>query len=245
MVIVFCILAERFLANTRTCQRFHWFFSYNQTLSSRFSHSPLMNNSWLKIICLCLPLVGLVGILLTIFHHILFGFIYLVVNLMVFFYCLGPDNAFYPLKKNTDDETLQQTVGNYLAQVNSQLFAVIFWYMALGPMAVLLYRLVTLCQQDKSLHGQAVQLTGILDWIPARITSLLYLLAGNFQAGIHYFLNMFFTHPQNNALMLSECGSLAVAYGEQVLMPQAEILVEHAVVIWIVLLAFFNVSVLF
>jgi len=244
LVIVLCLLSERFLIHNSSYTRFHWFGDYCNTITKKLAKLPFLDNPWGVLVMIIAPLLIFAAVVLHLFASLLFGFILLLLHLVLFHYCLGPDNPFYPMRSVVNDEDTQEDVGTYLAQVNGQLFAVIFWYIALGPMAILAYRLVSLCQKQAEVQQEAVGLTGVLDWIPAKMTALLYLLAGNFQAGFRHFSRMFFTTPDNNQAMLSECGLQAVGYDEprEVFMPQAEILVEHAVIVLLVLLAFFTMA---
>ncbi|MFI4963459.1 MAG: hypothetical protein ACHP6H_06350, partial [Legionellales bacterium] len=88
--------------------------------------------------------------------------------------------------------------------------------------------------------NEATQLTNILEWIPARLTVLLYLLVGNFQQGFTCFRQYIASSPDSNTRMLSECGLKAVRSNEseEVPMPIAENLVEHAVIVLLVVIAF-------
>jgi AmpE protein len=75
-----------------------------------------------------------------------------------------------------------------LVRNNERLLAILFWFAALGPVGAVLYRSAS---QLKGLVGTgrafgedfmeaALRLQAILDWIPARITALLYALIGSF-----------------------------------------------------------------
>jgi AmpE protein len=87
-------------------------------------------------------------------------------------------------------------------QANNRLFAVIFWFVALGPLGPLgawAYRVTDLIrrgavfsatreQQPDSaaamLRDAAVLLHGWLAWVPARLTALGYAAAGHFDAAL-------------------------------------------------------------
>ncbi|HFD2405363.1 TPA: hypothetical protein ACF2TB_002727, partial [Legionella pneumophila] len=89
---------------------------------------------------------------------------------------------------------------------------------------------------------QASQIANILEWIPARITALLFLLVGNFQRGFHLFVQHVLTSPDSNDKILSECGLQAVRINdaEEVPMAVAENLVEHATIVLLVFIALFT-----
>jgi AmpE protein len=69
-----------------------------------------------------------------------------------------------------------------------RLFAVVFWYLVLGPSAALLYHLTVLhrlhCAGEReSQAGRFIQrLSFILEWVPARLLALSFCLTGDFVA---------------------------------------------------------------
>ncbi len=87
-----------------------------------------------------------------------------------------------------------------VVQANERLFAVLFWFVLFGPAGALLYRMSWYLTQHPPLgrpgetgstrpgaDGEdsfvlaAYKLFGILSWIPARLTCLVYALAGGFE----------------------------------------------------------------
>ncbi|MCP0914467.1 hypothetical protein ELY11_06585 [Legionella septentrionalis] len=240
LVIVLCLLSERYLMHASAHSRFYWFSRYANAMKLNLSKTGI--NAWGILASLILPIALAVFALFYLVEDKVFGFVGLILNIFVFYYCLGPDNPFYAKRLEKEKEITSIEVGDYLAQVNGQLFAVIFWYIVSGPVGVVIYRLISLCQRDETVQRQAAWLTGILDWAPAKLTSLLYLLVGNFQAGFSCFSELFFASPEKNQTMLSGCGLQAVGFekNEQTPMPHAEMLVEHAVIVLLVFLAFFT-----
>ena len=84
-------------------------------------------------------------------------------------------------------------------QANNRLFAVVFWFMVLGPLAAWAYRVTDLIRRravftaarDEESDGNAAQirdaavmLHGWLAWIPARLTAVGYATAGNFDEAL-------------------------------------------------------------
>ena len=68
------------------------------------------------------------------------------------------------------------------------------------------------------------------------------MLVGNFQQGFHYYRRLFFSSPENNQTLLSNGGLLAARTTETdiVSLPHAQNLVEHALIVYMVFLAFFT-----
>ncbi len=244
LVIVLCLLSERFLVHVSSHHRFSWFQNYWRMIGQRLSNKESPAFPWIALLVIVAPAALVAWGVLHLFSGWVFGFVGLVFNIAIFYYCLGPGNPFYPVRREQKHHDIPQSVGDYFAQVNGQLFAVIFWYIALGPVGTLIYRLISLCQAEEIVHKEAALITSVLDWIPAKLTSLLYLLVGNFQAGFKHFAKFLFAAPQENNTMLSVCGLSAVGNSDEAefLMPQAEIIVEHAVVVLLVLLALFTMA---
>ncbi len=234
------MISERFLAHTSVHNRFNWFTSYAKSVQKSISEPITTPYRWLLLTFILLPILISVAFVLFLTSSMVFGIIYLLLNVVIFYYCLGPKNPFYP--ENLKDNASEKELGNYFAEVNGQLFAVIFWYIVLGPLGVLAYRLISLSRTQEAVKGPADTLTHILDWVPAKFTALLYLLVGNFQVGFQHFTRLFFTPPHNNETILSVCGLHAVGFDEQeqVYMPEAETLVEHAAIVLLVFLAIFT-----
>ena len=244
LVIVLCLLSERFLVHVGSHHRFQLFTGYGHLLSRQLSRLSFLSSPWLILALTVLPWLLIVSLMLSLFGGLLFGFVGLLFNILLFYCCIGPENPFYPIRAQTVDHVGDNEVGNYLANVNEQLFSVLFWYILLGPLAALAYRLISLCRNQTSIGQQALWLTNILDWLPVRMTLLLYLLVGNFQAGARHFSKSFFLTPANNHAFLSGCGMEALrgSESEPIVMPNAENLVEHAVIVLLVLLACFTLS---
>jgi len=58
-------------------------------------------------------------------------------------------------------------------------FAVVFWFVLLGPVAALAYRLLQLCRGVDD-NGPVVKLLFLLDWIPARLLLATFAVTGDF-----------------------------------------------------------------
>lgn len=237
LVIVLCLLSERFLVHKSSHDRFHWFMAYGNGVLTRF---PASISSWLKLALIVLPFLLLTGVVLHFVDHLLYGVVGLLLNIVIFYYCLGPVNPFYPVHTKLMDEMVDDDIGHYLVRANGELFSAVFWYLVLGPVGMLAYRLVSLSQGLTAVTPQAVDVLNFLEWLPARMTALLYLMVGNFQVGYEHFSRLFFSPPAKNNHMLSLCGLAALSFDsrEQKAMIQAENLVEHAAIAFLALLAF-------
>jgi membrane protein required for beta-lactamase induction len=127
---------------------------------------------------------------------------------------------------------------------HENLFAVVFWFVLLGPAGALLYHSLSVYQQYSKRYNSellgwepAIHWTHYAaGWIPARLTALFFGLVGNFETGFHCWRKM--------AL---DSESLVVACAEASLKDQggdkhdpsmlAFTLVERASFIWLIVLA--------
>lgn len=239
LIILLCIASERYLVHLASENRRSWFQAYYSWLTGLLPKTDLFKNPYLPLAVVILPVVVLFWIVLSAFGNIMYGVLGFFIQLLIFYFCLGPDNPFYPVSGEEKDA---KAAANYFASVNNQLFAVIFWFIVAGPLAVIIYRLVSLCAEEKLTQSAGGQILGVLDWLPVRVTVLLYLLVGHFQKGFHYYSKMFLSSPENNAEFLKEGGLLAAELKgeEEVTLPYAQILVEHALVVSLVFLALFT-----
>ncbi|MDO9318017.1 MAG: regulatory signaling modulator protein AmpE [Gammaproteobacteria bacterium] len=75
-----------------------------------------------------------------------------------------------------------------LSSFFERLFAVLFWYLLLGPVGALFYHLGFLYRSRESPHSEAaaselvLRLVYLLEWVPARLLGLTFSLAGDFVA---------------------------------------------------------------
>lgn len=190
----------------------------------RFGNWPAMIPVMLLASFLVLP------VFLVIFGlgDTLFGFPYMVLAIVVLFFSLGPKDIGEQVRdycsavEDDDEEGIQQTAKALLekevpadsaertrqveaavcVQANNRLFAVIFWFVLLGPFGPLgawAYRVTDLIRRRAVFNvtrgeetdgtaqriAEAVsRLHGWLAWVPARLTVLGYALAGNFDGAI-------------------------------------------------------------
>lgn len=239
LVILLSLASERYLVHVLSLRRSKYLHAYCDALMQRLPVKGFMANPYVLLAGVVLPLLVLLLLLLHFLSHGLFGLFGFILNLIVFYLCLGPGNPFYPERSDDADE---HASARYFSEANGQLFAVILWFIIAGPVAVLLYRLIAICQDYARTEKPARLIIGCLDWISTRVTVLLYLLVGNFQQGFQYYRKHFFSPMIENQSLLEECGTLAAATkeGEAVDLPNAQTLVEHALVLYLVIVAAFT-----
>lgn len=241
LVILLSLLSERFLIHSVSYQRFYWFSDYCQKIRINAAKHNAFSNPWVLLSLIILPILLLVSLIYILLYPFLFGFMGFLLSLFIFFYCLGPQNLFYPIIQS-DVKTNEDLVGDYFVLVNTQLFSLVFWFVIAGPIGALLYRLITLSRDINFVSEQAKEVTDLLEWIPSRLTVLLFLIVGNFQRSFSLFNGYIFAKPDVNGMMLRECGLLALRTSDtqEVTMREAESLVEHAIIVMLVFIALFT-----
>jgi AmpE protein len=173
------------------------------------------------VVLLALPVFAVVFIL----GDALLGFPYLLLAIVVLFFSLGPQDIgedvdeYCRAIEEGDEERIQQTAKAIIendipddtrerihkveeavcVQANNRLFAVIFWFVLLGPLGAWAYRVTDLIRRravfaatreeepsgtSEDLRDAAIKLHGWLAWIPARLTAIGYAAAGNFDTAL-------------------------------------------------------------
>ncbi len=153
----------------------------------------------------------------------LFGLPYLVLSVMVLFLCLGPQDigeevdrwcralaegddeaerayAHALLERSFSDapDSRAEVPGAVFVQGNNRIFAVIFWFVLLGPIGAWLFRVADLARRRALFQAhradsetpiapdcerRADDVHAVLAWLPARLTAFGYVLAGSYDAG--------------------------------------------------------------
>jgi AmpE protein len=213
-------------------QIFHWrrmrwldrIIDKGFALSARFANWPPV----IPVIVLTVALVLPVAAVTVVLVDRLFGFPHLILAVVVLFFSLGPNdigedvNEYCSALEDGDDARIDQTSRALVEdavpddplerircveeavciQANNRLFAVIFWFVLLGPLGPLgawSYRVTDLVRRRavfqagrddhdsntiEPLRHAAETLHGWLAWIPARLTAVGYAVAGHFDAAL-------------------------------------------------------------
>lgn len=187
----------------------------------RFANWPPL----LLVISLSIVLVLPVLLVRLLLGDALYGFLYLIFAVVVLFFSFGPKdigeevNEYCAALEGGDEERIRVTGKALLekdpppdpiertdeveaavfVQANNRLFAVIFWFVVLGPVGAWAYRVTDLIrrravfkaardaneQSAASLSVEAAEnLHGWLAWIPARLAAFGYAMAGSFDGAL-------------------------------------------------------------
>ena len=205
-------------------QLFHWrrmrwmdrLIDFGFRQADRLSTWPAIIPVVLLAVVLVLPVFAVIWFL----GSTLAGFTYLLLAIVVLFFSLGPhdigeevgeycralesgedeqvNNAAKAIVEDAVPEDADERTGCVEAavcvQANNRLFAVVFWFVILGPLAAWAYRVTDLIRRravfnaarDDEVDGNSARvrdaaemLHGWLAWIPARLTAVGYAAAGH------------------------------------------------------------------
>ena len=213
------LVIERLATQFFSWRRMRWMdriidFGFRQ--ADRLANWPAVIPVVLLAIVLVLPIFAVIWFL----GGTLAGFAYLLLAVVVLFFSLGPrdigeevgeyckalesedpeliHNAAKAIVEDEVPEDARERTSCVEAavcvQANNRLFAVIFWFVILGPLAAWAYRVTDLIRRravfnaarDEQADGNSAQirdaaemLHGWLAWIPARLTAVGYAAAGH------------------------------------------------------------------
>jgi len=206
--IVIALLLERITDSLQELRNFRWFEQYSQWM---INHLPgLTNQGASLIVILLLPIIIVTAFIQNGLDDKFFGLFSLLFSLAVFVYSLGPDDlnrevddylaaresgdeeqakkqATLIMKKPASTSPDQQSVEvmhAILSQSNDRIFSVIFWFLLLGPLGALIFRLTSYTMHtthNSTLGDAAKKLQAIMAWAPAHLVAVGYALTGNYE----------------------------------------------------------------
>ena len=211
LVIVFALFIERVWTALAELRSFMWFERLVDRLSGKGPGRTFSGALGVTAVMI-LPLMG-VAIIYALLANILaiLGFAF---ALMVVLFCLGPRdldadvhrflNAWeqgnedkaqdyaQQISQATVEPIDKQSLGRFVVEgivvaAHERWFGVIFWFVILGPLGALWYRLACVLRdkcirrgEEDAFRDSALMMHHILAWIPVRLTLLSYALAGSF-----------------------------------------------------------------
>jgi len=206
--ILFGIIFERISDLLEKLRNFDWFDDYSRWLLKTLPGLSSQNLS--SILILLLPIMLSVMLLQMWFEGSLLGLIDLLFGLVIFAFCLGPKdlnrqiNRYLEARENGNveaagseasaimqkdppadpDQQIVEVMRAILHESNDRFFAVIFWFVLLGPFGALLYRLTSHTMRstgNATLAKAARQFQAVLAWAPAHMVAMGYALTGNYE----------------------------------------------------------------
>jgi membrane protein required for beta-lactamase induction len=226
--ILLGIAADRLLLHLHEYRQYRYFLGYID-----WAREHLDRQGWEHLGALLLMLLPVwmgVALLQYWISGWLFGLIGLLFYAAVLVYCIGPrdlagdvetwcevsDSSDAELRNRAaarlvgdaevagdTEECARQLSGAVLVDANDRLFAVLFWFILLGPLGAVIYRSAAVLQQQRSDDGgqfadNVAWLHAVLVWLPARLLALTYALSGHFDAAIEGWREVNDEHPQGS-----------------------------------------------
>lgn len=263
------LMIERFF-HWSHLRYWRWFNVYQRWLShSRISRLP---SSILFILSL-LPLILLVGLINYFLDDAFYGVLKIIFGIVVLVYCLGPANVWMQtyrcinqLHKEEDPKLAVECIQKEFAiapmdtsqqfhqaftraifmAAYQRVFAVVFWFVLLGPAGAVLYRSIALMSTESPLGftHTAKKIQQLLDWVPIRILTFIFALGGHFSQVFMCWKKMVLKGPETNEIILTDCGIAALDVMEGSSIPEdgsaereALILIDRVFVMALVILA--------
>jgi AmpE protein len=277
IVILICVAALRYWKVGRTTKRYSWFAQYARKLQKVTGSWGASWIQFFVILLpiLLLSLLLQFGLAHGVFYILGFLFSIIVlwyclwpVSLRVYLESklksasavnepvMSDDSAD---GKGVDDEKAmvdpKAIIESLFCFANTQTFSVIFWFIILGPFGAILYRLVAeitflASKPDSELGGLASVghlLEDILEWLPARLVGLSYVIAGNFVHGFQNWLRNAKGGLSSNQSLLIESGMGAMDFSDDKALDvedarQVVQLIDRSFIVWLVMLAIFTLG---
>lgn len=237
VVTLMALVVERFFDWSHV-RGWHWYARYQQAVVKKLpNYSP-----YIILALTIVPLLALASVAQFLLQDALFGLGELVFQAALFLYCLGPQNFWadtfasmnalvhddqqlasqklktsFGISEGSSSQLHAQLIHHMLIAANRRVFAIVFWFLILGPVGAVLYRTVTLSSADYAKQETAPELIqsaqfieSILDFIPVRILTFVFALGG-------HFVNVFTCWRKHAALglvanetLLTQCGAAAL-----------------------------------
>lgn len=272
IVTLIALLIERFF-DWSHMRSWTWFQLYQRAITSRVEGIP----PYFSIALILIPLMLVTILAQYLLSDALFGFVELLFQLLVFLYCLGPQNlwadsfacvnalmkgdshaveqkldAAYGAAEDGHAQTSSVRVMNQVfIAANRRVFAIIFWFIVLGPAGAVLYRAASLLDGATSARSAAPDWTksvrsveSVLDWVPVRILTCIFALGGHFVKVFSCWREKKVLSLDFNDKLLSDCGAAALG-GESVIESDGIVvknaigLLDRSFVITLIMLAVF------
>ncbi|MCP3906644.1 MAG: regulatory signaling modulator protein AmpE [Oceanicoccus sp.] len=260
-------------------QRDDWFYQFNENIPQRLSLAELR-----LLAAIGIPAVG-VFLLQDLLESVLFGLLSLIFYVTVLLFSLGRGDFnqslqnylaswnkgdfegaynkataigdFEQSETSVDHVALHEHVRRaFLHEGFERWFAVVFWFLVLGPVGAVIYRLGYLAgrhdsfkSDDKSL---ALQWLHYFDWVPVRLLALSFSMTGNFVSSFNRYWSSILDNQPTSEL-LDQCAVAAISgsdasqvnptdkehfidYGREELLTLQSLL-SRSVIFWVIIIA--------
>jgi AmpE protein len=231
IIVLIALVLERFF-HWHQLRQWRWLVNYAVWVSAQLANWP----AFLILAAIILPLLLVAAVLQSLLANEGWWVFRFIFSMLILLYCLGSENLWVQTyrcinelnKENpaaiayvqtafqmtaTDNlPAFHQTfVRTILIAVQQRIFAVLFWFVLLGPVGAILYRLIESVRMQAMPGGKAVlQIKGVLDWLPIRLLAFLFALGGHFTAAFSCWKRGVFQGISTNEQFLTDCGIAAL-----------------------------------
>lgn len=203
IAVVIALLLGHMVQPLAAVRQFQWFEHWLRWLRQQDNLRSVWQGPWGVALSIGLPVV-LVGLLTALLDDRFYGLPLFVFSLASLFYAWGPRDLDQDVDQvlHADDPAAAATLAAHLdpdapvviepaslvsavfAGALQRWFAVLLWFLLLGPIGAIAYRLTTLASRNTQLperHREVVQRTrAILEWPCAQLMTLALALVANF-----------------------------------------------------------------
>lgn len=211
IVTLLALAIERFFDWTNV-RHWSWYYAYQNYIVKRLANSA----PYLVLAALVIPLVLAVNLVSFLISGWFYGFMTLLFQIAVLLYCLGPHNLWADTLATKTDHYYKDLNQIFIA-ANKSVFAVVFWFIVLGPAGAMLYRVVSLATADFArqdtppvLLQSARVLEASLDWLPIRLLTFFFALGGHFTKVFANWRKRITSGLDANDMFITECGAAAL-----------------------------------
>jgi AmpE protein len=256
IVILLCLALNRFTPLGKWVRNYGWLDQYFEYHHKWLGTTPF-GQGVLGLVMAIAPAVVIVAILQWILIYFTWGIAAFVFAAVVLLYALGvmptigaEGTAPKANKATTIEDAARHAgaavatakgKGSLLWQAQTNTFAVLFWFVVLGPAGAVLYRFSrllsehTYAEESLKIRNAALSWVSYLDWIPVRLLGLCFVLAGRFESTFKIWWGQIITSPKNNETYLDACSHAALESGQET--PQRQwALYQRALLIFLVIL---------
>ncbi len=215
IAILISLVVERFLGSMEEFRNFSWFRHYAGWLMQRLSGLQAANGALSVLLILLVPVLVILSAEYYLTHWwFVLGLAFSVVILLFSF---GPHDleaqieAYVEAEERDDQESAKEhasvllgqsaeggeayltreIIQTSLVEANERIFAVLIWFLVLGPTGAILYRLTSQLannswsEEQSAVAEAARRLHAILDWPSSRLCALAFAFAGSFVDALH------------------------------------------------------------
>ncbi|MDM7322309.1 MAG: regulatory signaling modulator protein AmpE [Gammaproteobacteria bacterium] len=209
LATLIALFAERLAPQLAECRSLVWFDRYAGALSGRLNVP-----GGLALTVLVAPWALLAVAVQSLLHGVLWGLLELAFSVLILFLALRPGgvdpaiDAYVAAREKGEDgiarhhaeyllggaapqaveDEVRAVADALLLEANERWVAPLLWFVLLGPLGAVVYRLTAHVEQQsdaESLREAARLLRAALDWLPARLLAGMYILSGSFEEGLN------------------------------------------------------------